>query len=354
MSFWRPLLARWKYLNGWLRLQARRIPSAIAYLERAVSLDGTQAKYLRLLGHAYFQNYDYKLALKAYWKSLDIELPSTEAFHALAFLYALDGNLGLAVAYAEEIVPLDRKKAAETYLDLGTVVYQPMNPTADIVALDNAITFFRRSVQFDTECADAYHKLAERLAFRGLDIPEAVAAYERAGDLYLKQTGPCGRKKRLEQALSAYQRAVELDPSRTDLHPKIGALLSKKVKAVSEDACPHCGLPTATSAPDLTKVGMEFYFGPGGLGGERSRLLESEDAGDQQREAIIESMGKPWRIENATTYSGPLVVGRHQFHTGVCCSNGECYCLSQRDPTWHDLMTGKRKWTTQEMLTFFW
>ena len=112
MSLWRPLLARWKYLNGWLRLQARRVPSAIADLERAVSLDDTQAKYLRLLGYACFQNRDHPLSFKAYWKSLEVEFPSIEAFHALAVLRALDGKPCLAVACAEEIEARDRKKAA--------------------------------------------------------------------------------------------------------------------------------------------------------------------------------------------------------------------------------------------------
>jgi hypothetical protein len=117
-----------------------------------------------------------------------------------------------------------------------------------------------------------------------------------------------GRDERCNCARTAYQRAVELEPGRTDLYPKIHALFEWQLETPRpKDQCRHCELPAAGSPLDLTEVPMEFFFGEGGLGGARRRVL-TKGKGALLREAVKESAGQPWRTENAATYSGTLVV----------------------------------------------
>jgi hypothetical protein len=54
------------------------------------------------------------------------------------------------------------------------------------------------------------------------------------------------------------------------------------------------GLALAKKIQPSTKLALDV-----GPGGDRSRSLESEDAGEQLKEAIVESMDQTWRVNNA-------------------------------------------------------
>lgn len=174
------------HLLGLIALHVGDHTAAVAYIGRAIALDGTKAPFHSNLGNV----------LKAQGK-LD------EA--ALAYHHALE--------LQPDYVP--------AHYNLG-IVYQ------DQGKLDVAVSRFRRALELNPDHVDAYNNLGNVLNERG-KLNEAITCYRRGLDLqpnhartWCNLGSALNAQGKLDEAINCCRKAIELDPEFVEAHCNLG------------------------------------------------------------------------------------------------------------------------------------
>lgn len=194
-----------------------RTDEAIAAYNRAVALDPAYAPAHTGLGHIYTQTGRPAEAIAAYRRVIELTPESPAAYNNLGFLYAQQGDTESAIVafrQALERQQRDQDKAVSWH-NLGRV-YEAVGNDAE------AIAAYQQANQLHPAYPWPYHNLGLLYQRQG-NYEAALAAFRQAADRHSDNEAKAAAwnevgdvQRALEQpaeALQAYRRATELDPT---------------------------------------------------------------------------------------------------------------------------------------------
>ena len=127
---------------------------AISYFKKAVEEDTQQGSYFRWLGHAYYENGQFKEAIDAYKRSLALPQGTALVFESWLWLAEAQGKMGLY----EAAIP-SWKKYIELKPDDPAGFTRLAEAYGWIKQFDEAITAAKRAIELKADYARAYYCL---------------------------------------------------------------------------------------------------------------------------------------------------------------------------------------------------
>jgi tetratricopeptide (TPR) repeat protein len=152
------------------------------------------------------------------------------------------GNSPMHFKISEELLKKGRYKESEEHYWKGikkepSIFYNDYGTTlAQSGKIDEAIVFFRKSIEFKHDFAVAHYNLAIALEIKGdkvgaiLEYQEAlkhkkdhVQSYNNLGGIYMEQ-------KKYDEAIAMFEQATHYDPNFFQAYNNVGMILSRKGK----------------------------------------------------------------------------------------------------------------------------
>jgi tetratricopeptide (TPR) repeat protein len=211
------------HLLGVIAQQVGKHEMAVAYIERAIALNGNVAAFHNNLGNALRDLGKLDEAVTAYRRALKLKPDFAEARHNLGNALRDQGKLDEAAACGRRAVQL-KPNFAEAHYNLGVTLRDQGN-------LGEAVACYRRALELKPDFAEAHSNLGDALKGQG-KLDEAVCCYRRTVELkpnradahYNLGTAFLDQRK-LDEAVACYRRAVELKPDYAEAHNNLGTAL---------------------------------------------------------------------------------------------------------------------------------
>lgn len=157
-------------------------------------------------------------------EGLDRSLPTPELLTMLADVYRRQGRLTAAASAAEEALGRD-PAYAPAHLQLGDIYL-------DLGWLESAAASYRAALAADPQAAAARDRLVHCLAQAGLlraaeQECRAFLAVDETTALCIALGEVLGQLERFQEAMAAFDRALQLDPRCADAHGQRAGLLCR-------------------------------------------------------------------------------------------------------------------------------
>jgi len=203
---------------GSLLLAAGRTARAVDMLRRAAELAPDDARAHYNLGVGYAALGDRHAAIGAYLRALELRPAHSRALYNLGLAYLRVGDLEQAEAAFRQVTRVDRtERVARAYFQLGYVRVRLEQP-------EQAARAYRQAIRYRPDYAEARNNLALVLEDQG-DIAGAINELHKGlrleagvsslafnlGRLYVESD-------RLEEAVRAFDRAIEAEPALRKAH----------------------------------------------------------------------------------------------------------------------------------------
>jgi tetratricopeptide (TPR) repeat protein len=223
------------YLLGTIAQQTGKYAVAAEYIERAISLKGTEAGFHSSLGAVYRALRRVPEAVACYRRALELKPDFAEAHGNLGNALKDQGKQDEAAACYQKALDL-KPNLAEVNNNLGAVL-------KDQGKLDEAVACYRRAVQLKPDWADAHNSLGNTLRDQG-KLDEAVACYARALQLKPDGTGTLSNlgnalkvQGKLDEAVVCQRRVLELKPDWAEAHYSLGNAFKEQGKLDEAVSC---------------------------------------------------------------------------------------------------------------------
>ncbi len=201
-------------LLGWSYYHQERYAQAAGQFARASQLANADGEIFFGLGNSYSNLGEFEQAQTAFERWVELEPDKAEAHDALAWtLYELE-------RYDEAIPVFDYalklKETASSYHGLGASYYK-------LEEWERALAAFERWVELEPDKGTAYSSIGWSLN-RLERYQEAVSAFKRAleanadGDIFFGLGNSYSNLGEFEQAQTAFERWVELEPDKAEAH----------------------------------------------------------------------------------------------------------------------------------------
>ena len=235
-----PTFSRCYYELGHLYLRKNELLNALNAFKYAIDFEPENPFYINSLAFTFVQLEQYDDAIKLYKKAISLN-PDNEwtaiVIQALATLYhQIKGESRVAISLLGDSLLLTEKKA-QIYQTIADIYY-------DLDDLDNALTYYKTALKYDTENSRAYSRLAMVYWEKDL-IEEAITNYVKAIDLdpdyeigynnlgviFLDGLGDINRAK------SYFETAIDIKDDYVLAHFNLGRTyeaLDEKVQAANE------------------------------------------------------------------------------------------------------------------------
>ncbi len=236
----KPTFSRCYYELGHLYLRKNELLNALNAFKYALDFEPENPFYINSLAFTFVQLEQYDDAIKLYKKAISLN-PDNEwtaiVIQALATLYhQIKGESRIAISLLGDSLLLTEKKA-QIYQTIADIYY-------DLDDLDNALTYYKRALNYDTEDSRAYSRLAMVYWEKDL-IEEAITNYVKAieldpdyeigynnlGVIFLDGLGDINRAK------TYFETAIDIKDDYVLAHFNLGRTyeaLDKKVQAAGE------------------------------------------------------------------------------------------------------------------------
>ena len=210
-------------------MQAKgKIAAAKYWYDRSLKLNHHLASSHANLGSIYAREKQWELAISCYQNALDIDPNFAGFYRNLAKVWQQVGKQDLMVECWQRAVTLEPEKiTGADYLILA-------DNLLELGRKDEAITYYRWALKFDSNLSKAYQELGTLLVETG-ELEEAIAMFLQLINLhphealFYKNLGDAFRKKQqLERAIAAYDMAVKLKPDNDLFQKKLGDALQEK------------------------------------------------------------------------------------------------------------------------------
>ncbi len=154
--------------KGWNYICVGDYDGAVAVLTRASKLAPQDSKALNLLGWAYMYKENYDEALAIYQKVLVLEPDNCLARNNLGYICFRKGIYGEAIEHLSEVIRRNTDRTATLYAHyyFGLLYL-------DREMLDDAVNFFRKTIELGPNLIEAYYHLGIAYERRG-DIEESI------------------------------------------------------------------------------------------------------------------------------------------------------------------------------------
>ncbi|NEO57573.1 MAG: DUF563 domain-containing protein [Okeania sp. SIO3B5] len=209
-----------------LYLSEGKLGQAIVACQEVLKLQSNSEDAYRILGEIYQVQGNFQAAMSAYTKALEIKPDFAEVHAFLGQLYSQKKWLIEAASQYQQGINLGLKWP-EVYYNLGNIKHQFGYVEAAIECYEIAIfmkpdyinAYFRLGIVFESQrnyqaAVDVYRKII-RLK------PNSVEAYNNLG-------GVLADFNRTEEAIEVYQQGLGLKPNSADLYNNIGHALSRE------------------------------------------------------------------------------------------------------------------------------
>jgi protein O-GlcNAc transferase len=223
------------HLLGVIAYQVGKHDFAIEYIQRAIGLNGTDARYHSNLGHILKDQERLDEAVACCRRSLELDPDFAEAHNSLGNALKDQGKLGEAVACYRRTLELNPESAAAHY-NLGVVLN-------DQEELDEAVACYRRALGLKPDLAEAHNNLGAILKDQR-KFEEAITCCHRALELkpgYSDAHNNLGSilkdQGKLDEAVACYLHAIELAPGFAEAHNNLGTVLRDQGKLDEAIAC---------------------------------------------------------------------------------------------------------------------
>jgi len=205
-----------------------QINAAKYWYDRSLKLDCNLASSHANLGSLYAKEKQWELAISCYQNAIDIDPNFAGCYRNLGKVWQNMGKPDLMVECWQRAIALEPEKTtAADYLNLA-------DNLLELDRKDEAITYYRLALKFDSNLSKAYQELGKISLERG-ELEEAIEllqqgisvdakdyfCYSNLGDAFTI-------KKELEKAIAAYTRAAELKPDYHLFQKKLGDALHEK------------------------------------------------------------------------------------------------------------------------------
>jgi tetratricopeptide (TPR) repeat protein len=217
---------------GWALYLQNKLGEAVAAYRKAIGINPEFALAYHNLGRALHSQGKPGEAVACYQKAIGLDPKDASAHNNLGVALAAQGKLGEAVACYQKAIDLDPKDAL-AYRNLGNALRRQRK-------WPEAIAAYRQAVRVRPDFSAGHHSLVGALEQAGKPDevvaalrdwararPADASAHYRLGlALHTRGAAPT----QLDEAVTAYQKAVELDPRNADAHSNLGALLCDELK----------------------------------------------------------------------------------------------------------------------------
>ena len=206
-----PPYSRALFLMGTLKLQDRKIDSAVQLLSRAMLLDPKLAPALRYLGHALNELGFSQEALTHYERALELEPDHQGTIEYKARTLTLLGRHQEAALAYHKLLNTNPARAT-IWFNLALALQQSGRISASIEA-------YKRAISIAPEYADAYKNLG--VAFKSIGrMSEALACYDKAialrpdfAETHYNRGNLLTELNRLEEAEASFREAIKHRPA---------------------------------------------------------------------------------------------------------------------------------------------
>jgi tetratricopeptide (TPR) repeat protein len=246
------------HLLGVIAYQVGKHEIAVAYIERAIALDGSVAAFHNNLGNAWKEQGKLDEAVACYRRALELKTGFAEAQSNLGNALREQGKLDEAVRCYRRALEL-KADFAEAYGNLG-------NALKDQGKLDEAVACYRRALAVNPNHAEAHNNLGVALKSQG-KLDEAVACYRRAAELradFADAHSNLGNALRdqgkFDEAVACCRRALELKPDFAEAYSNLGNALKDQGEPDEAVACCRRALQLKPDSAEIhCNLGLAFH-----------------------------------------------------------------------------------------------
>ena len=214
--------------------ELKQYDAALDAYQKALALSPMTAEPHYNMGLVYLKQGDLPRALKAFKRATSINAEWEDAYTGLGEVYLKQGDLGQAAHAYRQATRLNRNGNPNAILGLGkTYVKQGR--------LDEAITAVEKAIEIQVDNTEAHYQLAQIYVKRG---ERKKAASAMAFFKVLRQTDPLLHdargynnlgivylaRRRSEDAVASYKRAISLAPDLATAHYNLGHAYHKQGK----------------------------------------------------------------------------------------------------------------------------
>jgi tetratricopeptide (TPR) repeat protein len=233
---------RTNYQTAYQYFVANNFEEAKPYLERIVANKKSFADGYRMLVECYEDKKQYKKAIDAFEKYLELQPNNEKDWYNISLLYAKNDQLELAITACERAMSMkpDYVKAERRLLAL----YGATNNTAALADKKDANSLYQLAV-IETRTG----KLAEAIAtVDKMPNPTADALYLKAANLR--------KLNKEDEAVEIYKKVIALNPNHIDAHAELGIILYNKEDF--EQAALSLGIAQSLKISDTQ---LAFFYG---------------------------------------------------------------------------------------------
>jgi superkiller protein 3 len=305
----------WHSLGDLFRQLAQDRPALEAY-RRAAALDPTAASPWSRMGEIYFDLGEDTAAIESFERAMALDPAPPQPYHRLGRIYELQELYPEAVGYYEQAISRygqsDRPAQAAAWAGLGNIYFARNEQK-------QAIAAYRQATTLDGALASPYHRLG--LIYSRQGQPEsAIIFYRQALERYpVDEPLPtraeawndlgdaCCAVQRWEDAVAAYQQAIDLDKRFALPWYNLGNIYSRREESY----------PDAVNAYDRAiELDPTHGWAYNNLAMVLDRQGRPQDAIDLYRQAI---KFHPHRRDQATSWDnlGDVYQARRQYEEAV-------------------------------------
>ena len=237
------------YLLGRVAFQQGNSSTAVDYISKAISMNGSNASFHNDLGTVLTTQGKLEEAIASYHRAIAIKPDYANAHYNLGNALSAQGKPDAAITSYRQTIAI-KPDYADAYYNLGNVLADHDNP-------DEAIASYQQAIAISPDYAKAHINLGNVLTAKG-NLDEAIASYQRAivleprnADAHNNLGYALQEQGNLDEAISSYRQALAIKPDYVDAHYNLGNAFLDQDKF---DAAIECFKEALHLKPDYAKA----------------------------------------------------------------------------------------------------